>query len=459
MLGETIADRYEIIRQLGQGGMGAVFHARHTGSGRRVALKVILKGKEDAKLRARFLREAQAAGQIESRHVAHVLDVGVDAERDLPFIAIEYLEGEDLGALLERAPQLPSRVVLKIAAQVAAGLVAAHAQGVVHRDIKPANIFLAHQDGEIVVKLLDFGIAKLVDTELDREAARLTATGALLGSPLYMSPEQALGSKAIDERTDVWSLGVVMYEALCGETPFGHCGAMGELLVEICVSSPPPPISVAPWVDPEASRVVEQALQLDAAARHPSASAMLAALRALLPGGTGLTASDLVRDPAATAVTPRERRGALARSPVSRAGATTAAVASDMSPPGKRSRATLAVAGAAIVAAAVGGVALTSARQDSPVSGRDPGAGALPSAVADAPTASAASAASAPGAASAPRAESTALDLEALPANQPVVTPGGGSKPRIDATASTPSARPAAAPAPSGSAPRKNYGF
>ncbi len=290
MIGEILDGRYEILRLLGRGGMGAVYEARHAGTQRQVAVKVIDDAVRDQApdSLARFDREARAAGSIDSQHIAQVLDLGACPITGRPYMVMEYLDGEDLQHLLDRVRVLPPDVALRIAAQVCRGLSRAHAAGVVHRDVKPAILFLARRDeGEIVVKILDFGIAKLQRGAVVR-SGNLTETGSLLGSPRYLAPEQARASKSVDPRADLWSLGVVLYRALSGHTVHEATTAMVELLMKICTEPPLPVQDLAPWVLPEAAAVVERALRIAPDARYPSADAMLDDLRPLLPGGFAL---------------------------------------------------------------------------------------------------------------------------------------------------------------------------
>ena len=267
--------------------MGAVYEAEHRGMGRRVAVKIIL-ARDLQKKRAhikRFHREARAAGSVDSRHIAQVLDTGT-LEDGRPFMVMELLVGEDLGQLLRRIGPLPPEVATAAVAQACRGLTRAHDVGVIHRDLKPANVFLAQRDGEIVVKLIDFGIAKF-DVELDNfKDSTLTKTGSLLGSPLYMSPEQARGKRKIDQRADLWSLGVVLYRALCGRTPFQEVEALGDLIITIC-STPVPAIQdFAPWVPPGVAEALHKALKLHPDARYQTASEMADALSAVVPSTT-----------------------------------------------------------------------------------------------------------------------------------------------------------------------------
>ena len=301
--GHAVVDgKYQILRELGKGGMGAVYEAEHLGTGRKVALKLILSAAlaVESDILARFRREARASGSIDSDHVVQVLDTGVDPETARPYMVMELLSGEDVHALVQRLGPLPPDLVLRIVAQACVGLQAAHDLGIVHRDIKSANVFLARRGDERVLKLLDFGIAKVRADPLASGEQHLTRTGALLGSPLYMSPEQARGSKTLDARSDLFSLGVMMYEALAGTTPYARCETLGELILAIC-SHPAEPLQThAPWVPSEVAAVVHRALAREPARRFESAAAMRAAVERLLPAGAAITDAMLVPLPLAT---------------------------------------------------------------------------------------------------------------------------------------------------------------
>jgi eukaryotic-like serine/threonine-protein kinase len=285
----VIDGRYEIVRMLGQGGMGVVFEARHTGTGRRVAVKEIVgdAAAKDRVLVERFQREARATASIETQHIAPVLDTGTDPATGHPYLVMELLTGRDLQDLIVEAAPLREPIALRIAAQACTGLARAHAAGVVHRDIKPANLFLARRDGEVVVKLLDFGVARVKEAAQTIEH-RLTQTGVMLGTPLYMSPEQVMGAKDLDHRTDLWSLGVVLYEALSGTTPHESIDTLGGLMVAICGKPGRRLQEAAPHVRDSTAAIVERALRLDIADRYQTAAAMLDDLDRLLPGGMAL---------------------------------------------------------------------------------------------------------------------------------------------------------------------------
>lgn len=293
MIGQTLDNKYKIIRLLGQGAMGAVYEAEHTGTSRRVAVKVIIGDLgQNASLVARFQREAKAAGSIDTQHIAQVLDTGTDPTSGCPFMVMEFLAGEDAQELFLKTAPLRPDLALRMIAQACLGLQKAHEANVIHRDIKPANLFLAERDGgEIVVKILDFGIAKI---RQDQSAdAGLTRTGSMLGSPLYMSPEQARGQKNIDHRTDVWSLGVVLYQALTGRTPHEDVQALGELIIAICSEEAPPLQDFAPWVSPEVVAIVHRALRFDPQGRYQSAADMLTDVKSCLPDGWSISTDSL----------------------------------------------------------------------------------------------------------------------------------------------------------------------
>jgi len=295
-----IDGRYEVIRELGKGGMGIVYEARHSGTGRKVAVKEILELEGPAVVE-RFQREARATAAIETQHITPVLDTGTDPATGHPYLVMELLAGEDLQDLIVRAGPLPEDLALRIVAQTAAGLARAHAAGVIHRDIKPANLFLARRDDEIVVKLLDFGVARVRDQLAGVASRTLTSTGTMLGTPLYMSPEQVVGAKDLDHRADLWSLGIVLYEALSGTTPHADAETLGALIVSIC-SRPARPIrDVVPEITTEVADILDRVLALDPEERYPNADALLADLRLALPEGTRLDATMLPPNEGATA--------------------------------------------------------------------------------------------------------------------------------------------------------------
>jgi serine/threonine-protein kinase len=286
-MADRVADKYELRRVLGEGSMGAVYEGVHVDLGKRLAIKLIHpEFCESAEVVARFRREARAASAVDSDYIAQIYDFGRDEARGL-YMVIEYLEGEDLEARLQRERWISEEDTATIGLQVARGLAKAHAAGIVHRDLKPANIFLTKRDdASILAKVLDFGISKF---EPERGPASiveptLTAMGTTLGTPQYMSPEQCEGKLALDVRTDVWSLCAVLYEMIAGEPAVsdqgGHIAAMQRIVREDMA----PLASRAEWVSPALAGVIDAGLVRDRERRVQSAGALVARLLAAFPG-------------------------------------------------------------------------------------------------------------------------------------------------------------------------------
>ncbi|MGC4068989.1 MAG: serine/threonine-protein kinase [Polyangiaceae bacterium] len=242
MQGRVLAGRYRLSDKLGQGGMGSVWRAEHLTLKSQVAVKLMDPSVADsAEALTRFEREALAVAELRSTHIVQVIDYGIDD--GTPYIVMELLIGENLGALIRRQGRLTLRDTTHVLSQVARALAVAHGRGVIHRDLKPDNIFISNENGEQLVKVLDFGVAKRIDA-LAASTAPKTHTGLLLGTPYYMSPEQALGEPGLDVRSDIWSLGIIAYECLTGRLPFEK-GTLGALLQAICNERPAPPSRIA----------------------------------------------------------------------------------------------------------------------------------------------------------------------------------------------------------------------
>jgi serine/threonine protein kinase len=278
--GQLLAERYRLETQIGSGGMGEVWRAEHVKLRSPVAVKLLHGSVEgDAERSARFLREAQAAAAIRSGNVVQVLDYGV--EHGTPFIAMEYLEGETLADRIERRSKLGASETARIVGQVARAIARAHKRGIVHRDLKPSNIFIVAEEDSEVVKVLDFGIAKLVADVHEKTAEDDdTQTGAMLGTPFYMSPEQARGFKELDHRADLWSLAIIAFECITGKRPISG-STVGDIIFKICGKPLPKPSSVCP-VPIRFDAWFRKATQRNRDERFQSAKEMSLALRAAL---------------------------------------------------------------------------------------------------------------------------------------------------------------------------------
>jgi serine/threonine protein kinase len=283
--GDLIAGKYRVEGVIGIGGMGVVVSARHEQLDQRVAIKLV----RDQALHSeggvqRFLREARAAAKLKSEHAARVLDVGTFAS-GAPYMVMEFLDGADLGQVLEQRGPLPVDLAAEWIAQACEALAEAHAAGIVHRDLKPQNLFVAHTvGGAAMIKVLDFGVSKSIETMAGARGA-LTRTRAMLGSPLYMAPEQMRSSRDVDARADVWALGVVLFELLTRRWPFE-----AETLPELClkvVSDPPQSMSeLRPDVPETMVRIVERCLEKEVEKRFANAAELASALEPLVPAGS-----------------------------------------------------------------------------------------------------------------------------------------------------------------------------
>ena len=279
--GSVLADKYRIERVLGEGGMGVVLLAHHLHLDERVALKLPLPqalGSPEAI--TRFVREARAAVKIKSEYVARVIDVGL-AEPGRPYIAMEFLEGEDLASRLAQYGPLPIEQAIEFLLQMCEALAEAHALGIVHRDLKPANLFcIRRADGLLAIKVLDFGISK-VATTITGDAG-VTKTAAVMGSPLYMSPEQMESARKVDARGDIWALGVILFELLTGRTPFVADSLLG-LALQISQSEPASLRASRPEVPVQLERTVLCCLEKDRERRFGNVAELARALADFAP--------------------------------------------------------------------------------------------------------------------------------------------------------------------------------
>ncbi len=302
-VGDLVGEKYRILRIIAEGGMGVVYEAQHAVVKRRFAIKFLRTDLADRRdLLTRFHREAESAGALESEHIAAAIDFGIHGD-GTPYIVMEYLVGESLAALLARDGRLPVGRAVDLCLQACKGVQAAHSAGIVHRDLKPENLFVTRrEDGSDVVKVLDFGVAKLEQAEISHAA---TTTGTILGTPAYMSPEQARGDKSIDHRTDVYGLAAILFEMLSGKKP--HPGDSPNAILHHIATQPALPLaSVEPDLPPLLVDTVERALSCDRSQRHASAEALGLALvpftkREVWPAANG---SDPISEVAAASPVP-----------------------------------------------------------------------------------------------------------------------------------------------------------
>jgi eukaryotic-like serine/threonine-protein kinase len=279
-----VAGKYQLVSLIGRGGMGSVWEARHASLGTRFAIKFIEAEYADSQeARSRFDREARAAATIQSKHAIQIYDHGV-TEDGRPYIVMELLQGEPLDKRIERLEKEERRTMslpetARIIQQVSRGLARAHEQGIIHRDLKPENIFIvrSQEDDDEIAKVLDFGIAKLQSSAHNPAITSSTKTGAVLGTPFYMSPEQARGLRNVDHRTDIWSLGVIAYKCVTGKLPFDG-ESVGDLLVKICTAPIPMPSQLAPELPSSFDHWFMRALEREPDRRFSSVAQLAEAL-------------------------------------------------------------------------------------------------------------------------------------------------------------------------------------
>jgi serine/threonine-protein kinase len=281
--GDILAGKYRVERVLGVGGMGVVVAAEHLHLRERVAIKLLhAHALATPILCARFEREARAAVKIKSEHVAHVIDVG-RLEDGAPYIVMEYLEGHDLSTWIRSHGVLSVELAVEFILQASEAIAEAHALGIVHRDLKPANLFVVRRaDGLWSVKVLDFGISKVTVATDSVADVNMTRTEAMLGSPLYMSPEQLESPKMVDARTDLWALGVILHELLAGDPPFRAAG-FAELILRISRDPPHPIESRRPDVPAGLAAVIARCLEKDRAKRYATVAELAEALKPFAP--------------------------------------------------------------------------------------------------------------------------------------------------------------------------------
>lgn len=286
--GARIADRYELLAQIGEGGMGSVWNARHLALEAPVAIKFVrVDGNDPERFHARFQREAKLAASVRHRNVVSITDYGRLGD-GAAFMVMDFLEGEPLSKYLHVRP--PAAEMVYLVELATRGLVAVHDAGIVHRDLKPENIFLVRDATGVYPKLIDFGISKHMRPDGERRSAVTTTDGAIVGTPAYMSPEQARGLLDLDQRTDIYSMGVILYEGLAGHLPYDS-PYVGDLILAIVMGGARPLHELRPDLDPRLCDVVMKAMHQDAAQRYQSARELLQALSIVAPIADGMPRS------------------------------------------------------------------------------------------------------------------------------------------------------------------------
>jgi eukaryotic-like serine/threonine-protein kinase len=286
-IGQVIEGKYRIIRLLGEGGMGAVYEGENVRIRRKVAIKILhAMFAENKEVVQRFEREAQAAGHIGNDHIMEVLDLGQLESGDL-FLVMEYLDGEALSGRLKRLGQLTPEQLVPLFLDVLAGLGAAHHAGIIHRDLKPDNIFILKEKAgkPDFVKIIDFGISKF--QPLSGDGMRMTKTGAMMGTPYYMSPEQATGSAEIGPASDIYALGVILFECVTGAVPF-DAPTFNQLLFKIALTPAPDIREIRPDLDPGFASIVSKAMAREISARFSTCAELADALRAWAKDRSGV---------------------------------------------------------------------------------------------------------------------------------------------------------------------------
>jgi serine/threonine protein kinase len=443
--GDVLAGKYRIERVLGQGGMGVVVAATHLQLDERIAIKFLLSSAlQNQEAVARFAREARAAVKIKSEHVARVTDVGT-LETGCPYMVMEYLHGSDLGGLVQQRGPLPYEEAVDFVLQASEAIAEAHSLGIIHRDLKPANLFYTQRaDGSACIKVLDFGISKITGLAGSGSDLGMTRTTTVMGSPLYMSPEQMASSRDVDVRTDIWALGVILYELLAGQVPFS-ADTMPQLCAMILQHPAPPLRNVRPDAPEALQAALLRCLEKDPARRFANMAEFAAALLPFstrsgrtsverisrLLSGQGLSNSQLQVPPTQDSMRP---------------GGTGTQAAWGQTAPPARGKAPLILAGVALLAIGAGAMALLLGRGSSSANDDKAAAALLPAASSLTPAGLASpSVAAAPPSATPPTSASAATPTatpEVSPATPKNAAPARATQPlRASAVAARPTAK------------------
>jgi serine/threonine-protein kinase len=375
--GDTLAGKYRVDRLLGEGGMGVVVAAIDIQLERKVAIKFLLpEYSQHHEASQRFLREARASVKIQSEHVARVIDVGT-MDGGAPYMVMEYLEGRDLARLIEEDRRANVEDAVAYILEACDAIAEAHSVGIVHRDLKPANLFLARQsDGSLKIKVLDFGISKAMMTTTGMDPS-LTRTSSMMGSPLYMSPEQMKSAKNVDPRTDIWALGVILYELLHGEPPF-YAESIPELSAKVLLEEPVSIRSRRADVRPELEAIVKRTLAKDPAQRFQSVAELALALA---PFGPPRTRANVERAARVLKTSPDLTKSDPVVTPASQATAnarTAAAWTEQTREPQKKGKGAVVGAVAAVGAVLVGGALVLMSSRNAPAPPVSPSPAAQP---------------------------------------------------------------------------------
>ena len=347
--GDILDGKYRVDRVLGAGGMGIVVAATHVHLNTRVAIKFLLPAAMGSpQIIERFGREARAAVQIQSEHVARVTDVG-SLPTGSPYMVMEYLEGSDLAETIERGGAMPVHQAVGYVLQACEAIAEAHSLGIIHRDLKPANLYLARRAGrDPMVKVLDFGISKTKDA-----SAGLTQTSSVMGSPYYMAPEQMMSSKDVDVRSDIWALGIILYELLTGKAPFGG-ETMAEIVFQVTQRDAGPLRDKRPDVPEGLAAVVETCLRRDPKQRYENVARFAAALVSFGPARSEISLERISRVLGASMRPPAVEPGERSSNPMRATSSTWAQTQSGPPRASGAQKAVLGVVGALVLLIGVG---------------------------------------------------------------------------------------------------------